>query len=109
MGRKKLYTDGYRICSKCNNEESTEHPFLPTGNQCKSCLQEYNTLYIRNKRGSKPRSRMSPDERRQAQAESRKRQRVANEKNKKQPLTLEQQEQLRIKRLLAEAEEYRDY
>jgi hypothetical protein len=56
MGRKKLFRDGNRICSKCDSEESTEHPFPPTGNQCKSCLQEYNTVYIRNKRGHKSRS-----------------------------------------------------
>jgi hypothetical protein len=108
MGRKKLFRDGYRICSKCNTEESDDCPFPPTGNQCKSCLQDYNTTYIRNKRGQKPRSeKMSAEQRHQNKLESTRRWHKKAKQGK--ALSAEEQEQLRIKRLLAEAEEYRDY
>ena len=111
MGRKRLFTDGYRICSKCGSEESDEHPFPPTGNQCKSCLQDYNTTYIRTKRGHKPRSeKLSAEQRHQNKLESGRRwHEKARQGKQAKTLTAEEQEQLRIKRLLAEAEEYRDY
>src|SRR4051812_10952035 len=108
MGRHKVFCDGYRVCSKCSTQESDECPFPPAGNQCKKCLREYNTVYIRNKRGHKPRSKkMSAEQRHQNKLESTRRWHKKVRQGK--ALSAEEQEQLRIRRLLVKAEEYKQY
>ncbi len=90
-----------RTCIKCEGSE-IDKVFPDKGNQCKECLKEYNTLYVRNKRGSKPRSRMTTEQRRQAQKESKQRQK-ANKAKKADEVDYEQQLQQEIKRLIIEA------
>ena len=49
--RRPVYSGGEpRQCSKCHALESVEHPFPPKWNQCKRCLQNYNTKYQRQQR-----------------------------------------------------------
>src|SRR5690349_19523774 len=79
MGRKKLYSEGHRKCSKCGIEESEEHPFHPKWNQCKRCIQSYNTEYQRKRRGHKSRDeKLSPEQQKQNKSESNRRWRQNN-------------------------------
>jgi hypothetical protein len=96
-----------RTCSKCDGSEN-DKPFPPIGSQCSDCLREYNTAYIRNKRGSKPRGPLLTEEqKRQHQKESNKRYRANNpRKSKQSSFTREELAQREIQRLIAEAADY---
>ena len=108
MGRQKVFPDGQRICINCGSEESDDCPFMLKENCCKRCKQDYNTDYQRNKRGHKPRSeRLSPEEARRRKVERTRQWRLKRE-NVKKSRSSEEEAQLRIEKLLVEAEEYRD-
>lgn len=79
MRPKKPLSDEPRQCSKCYVLESDEHPFPPKWNQCKRCLQDYNTEYQRKRKGYKPRDeKLSPEQRKQNKSESNRRWRQNN-------------------------------
>lgn len=92
-----------RTCTLCGGSEPDKQ-FPPRNNQCKDCLTQYNTEYQRKRRGSKPRTRMSPEERRQSQKESKQRQKA--NKAKKASKTRDGLMQQEIQKRITEAMDY---